>query len=162
MEKYSLQLIWSETEQGYVATIPEISQISLVATTAAEAVSGLQAAVADYLRSNEKNRATPPPPRRLEEYSGQFRLRLPRVLHASLVREAEAEGISLNSYLLYLLSHRHVQQQVLQQAAAVYSAEIRETIQCMHEMVASVTVSTSATPIFSLHNDSSITITEIQ
>lgn len=162
VEKYSLQLIWSANENAYVATVPEIPQVTQIAATAAEALAKLHDAIGDYLREKKAKREATPPPRRLEEYSGQFRLRLPRVLHASLVREAEAEGISLNSYLLYLLSHRYAQHEAIQQAAASYGEEIRETIQCMHEMVASVTVSTPAQPPFLLHNDSSITITEIQ
>lgn len=160
MDKYSLQLIWSNTENAYIATIPEIPQLTLTAATAAEAVSKLGSALSDYFQKRDGQGATPPP-RLLEVYSGQFRLRLPRVLHASLVREAEAEGISLNSYLIYLLSHRFAEQQTLQQAAA-YSAEVRETIQCMHEMVASVTVSAPAAQVFSLRNESGITVTEIQ
>lgn len=162
MDKYSLQLIWSATENAYVATVPEFPQLTLVAPSAAEAIARLQTAIAAYLQGQAERRESAPRPRHLEEYSGQFRLRLPRVLHASLVREAEAEGISLNSYLLYLLSHRYAQQQTLEQAAAAYGAEVRESIQCMHEMVSSITVSTPATPIFALDNDSSITITEIQ
>ncbi|MFW5735185.1 MAG: toxin-antitoxin system HicB family antitoxin [Oceanidesulfovibrio sp.] len=37
-------------------------------------------------------------------YSGQIRLRMPKTLHASLSRLAETEGVSLNTYLVHLLS----------------------------------------------------------
>ena len=40
----------------------------------------------------------------LEEYSGKLVLRIPRSLHKSLKESAEAEGVSLNQYMLYKLS----------------------------------------------------------
>ena len=47
------------------------------------------------------------------EFSGQFRLRLPRDLHGALSQEAERQGISLNSYIIYLLGTRHSQDEFL-------------------------------------------------
>lgn len=43
--------------------------------------------------------------RELEEYSGRLVLRLPRSLHKLLKQEAEIEGVSLNQYMIYKLSH---------------------------------------------------------
>lgn len=40
----------------------------------------------------------------LEEYSGRLVLRIPRSLHKSLKEAAQAEGVSLNQYMLYKLS----------------------------------------------------------
>lgn len=40
----------------------------------------------------------------INEYSGDFKLRLPKSLHKQLSNEAEIEGVSLNQYLLYILS----------------------------------------------------------
>jgi predicted HicB family RNase H-like nuclease len=36
-------------------------------------------------------------------------MRLPRRLHADLARKAKREGVSLNQYVLYLLSERNSQ-----------------------------------------------------
>lgn len=41
----------------------------------------------------------------LEEYSGRLVLRIPRSLHKSLKEAAAVEGVSLNQYMLYKLSH---------------------------------------------------------
>ncbi len=38
------------------------------------------------------------------EYSGKFNLRLPRSLHRSLAEAAERDGVSLNQYVVMLLS----------------------------------------------------------
>lgn len=40
----------------------------------------------------------------LEDYSGKLVLRIPRSLHKALKEAAEAEGVSLNQYMLYKLS----------------------------------------------------------
>jgi predicted HicB family RNase H-like nuclease len=163
MGNYSMQIIWSGEKNSYVATVPELPQLTVITATAAQAVSELNEAIAGHLKEKEKNRQPVTLPRHLEEYSGQFRLRLPRMLHATLVREAEAEGISLNTYILYLLSERHAQQQTLKQVETAYSSHLSETIQYMHELVSNITVSSSSySPSFSWQNDSSVTFTQVQ
>jgi predicted RNase H-like HicB family nuclease len=162
MENYSLQLIWSDEKQGYVATVPEIPHLKSISETAEQAVNGINSAISAYLLEKKADREPVPLPRRLEEHSGQFRLRLPRALHAALVTDAENEGISLNTYIIYLLSRRHIQEQAFKQAAAAYGEEIRETMQFVHELVSNVTVTSPDTPTFSWRNDSSATIMQIQ
>lgn len=39
------------------------------------------------------------------EYNGKISLRIPRSLHKELVEAAKVEGVSLNQYALYKLSH---------------------------------------------------------
>ena len=56
----------------------------------------LQAALEDGLPVRE--------PDNLENYSGQFKLRIPKSLHRSLAEHARQEGISMNQYCVYLLS----------------------------------------------------------
>lgn len=48
----------------------------------------------------------PRPLRTGDDCSGKFRLRIPKQLHAALVNEALEQGISLNSYVIHLLSYR--------------------------------------------------------
>ena len=45
--------------------------------------------------------------RSLNEYSGQFKLRIPKSLHKALAEHSKKEGISMNQYCLYLLSKYH-------------------------------------------------------
>ena len=47
-------------------------------------------------------------PDSLEDYSGQFKLRIPRSLHRSLAQHSQREGISMNQYCVYLLSRNDV------------------------------------------------------
>lgn len=41
----------------------------------------------------------------VEGYSGKLSLRVPRSLHKELAERAKLEGVSLNQYALYKLSH---------------------------------------------------------
>ena len=56
----------------------------------------LEAAVEDGVEIHE--------PDSLEDYSGQFTLRLPRSLHRALAEHSQREGISMNQYCVYLLA----------------------------------------------------------
>ena len=40
----------------------------------------------------------------IEDYSGQFKLRLPKSLHKRLAEKSGEEGVSMNQYCVYLLS----------------------------------------------------------
>lgn len=50
----------------------------------------------------------PPVGPQRREYSGKFNVRVPKSLHAALVNEAEAEGVSLNQLVVAKLA-RHLQ-----------------------------------------------------
>ena len=41
------------------------------------------------------------------EYNGRITMRLPKTLHRKASEEAEKEGMSLNTYLVYLISENH-------------------------------------------------------
>ena len=43
-------------------------------------------------------------PDSIEDYSGQFKLRIPKTLHRKLALHARKEGFSMNQYCVYLLS----------------------------------------------------------
>jgi len=45
-----------------------------------------------------------PEPKAVEDYPDNFKLRLPKTLYKQLASNANAEGVSMNQYCLYLLS----------------------------------------------------------
>ena len=53
----------------------------------------------------EKGRPMPQPMDIPDDFSGRVTLRLPKTLHRRLAQDAEEEGISLNAYLVYVLTH---------------------------------------------------------
>lgn len=45
-----------------------------------------------------------PEPKNSEDYSGQFKLRIPKALHKTLSEQSAQEGVSMNQYCVYLLT----------------------------------------------------------
>lgn len=112
MEKYSLVVQWSEEDEGYIATIPELTGLSAFGVTKEEALRELEVAKEAYLEVFIEDGCQLPEPDTLNSYSGQTRLRLPKSLHASLSRNAKKERVSLNTYIIHLLSERNIELQI--------------------------------------------------
>jgi len=107
MFKYSLQIKWSDEDNGYIATAPELPGLSAFGKTPEEAVSELKIAAEAYLEALKESGQAIPVPEKLAPYSGQIRLRMPKSLHAKLAAAAAVDDISLNTYIISLLSERH-------------------------------------------------------
>jgi predicted HicB family RNase H-like nuclease len=101
---YSMRILWSDEDQMFVATCPELGDLSALSATYAGAAKQLQAAIALAVESYELDGRAVPPPVRTDSFSGQFRLRIPKSLHAWLAAEADREGVSLNSCVAGILS----------------------------------------------------------
>lgn len=107
MFKYSVNLMWSDEDGCYVATIPEFPRLSAFGDTPEEAIKEAQYAAESFIEIyNEEGIEIPAPSKHLP-FSGQTRIRIPKSLHAALTQEAKNDGISLNSYILHCLSKRH-------------------------------------------------------
>ncbi len=89
---------------GWAAEIPELPHCIAQGSDMSQVLARIREAKDSWLDSAEASGAAPPPPRTWEQgYSGKFTLRVPRSMHRQLAEEAEAEGVSLNQYVLYLL-----------------------------------------------------------
>jgi len=119
MLKYSVNIIWSDEDNGFIATIPELPGVSAFGETQKEAVSEIQIAAQAYLASLRDSGKKLPPPEKLVPYSGQLRLRMPKGLHGRLAAWAKKEGISLNTYLLHLLSQNHSRRETIAELADI-------------------------------------------
>jgi predicted HicB family RNase H-like nuclease len=64
----------------------------------------LEDAKKQWLAAALENGYEIPEPDSLEDYSGQFKLRIPKTLHRELAEKSKQEGISMNQYCMYLLS----------------------------------------------------------
>jgi predicted RNase H-like HicB family nuclease len=104
MFQYSIILQWSEEDECYVAVVPELPGVNAFGDTPEEASAEVKVAATLYLDFLKDKRKEPPQPSLLVENSGQLRLRMPKSLHARLVLQAHMEGVSLNSYIVHLLS----------------------------------------------------------
>ncbi len=104
--RYSFTVAWSEEDKGYVASCPELEGITGWGETSIEAVSELSEALRLAVQTYEEEGWELPPENHYREYSGQFRLRLPKSLHRWLAHTAEQEGVSLNTFVVARLSRK--------------------------------------------------------
>lgn len=91
---------------GWKAEIPELPHCIAQGSDMSQVLVRIRDAKDSWLDSVEASGSgtAPPSPQTWEQdYSGKFTLRVPRSMHRQLAQEAEAEGVSLNQYVLYLL-----------------------------------------------------------
>lgn len=90
----------------WVAEFPDLPGCVGAGDTAEEAVSMAEDAQKAWIEVAREDGKSIPEPINLydSDYSGKFTLRLPKTLHRELALQAEDEGVSLNQYILYLIS----------------------------------------------------------
>ncbi len=102
--RYPMEVVECE-EGGYFAQYTDLPGCMAQGETAEEAVRELEAAKRPWMEAClESGVEIPPPHEPVPEYSGKFVVRLPKSLHRELATKAEHDGMSLNSYVLHLLS----------------------------------------------------------
>lgn len=92
---YRMEIVEDKDEGGFVVSFPELpgcitcgETIEAAAANALDAKKvWLEATIEDGIEIHE--------PDSLEDYSGQFKLRIPRSLHRSLAEHSKREGISI-------------------------------------------------------------------
>ena len=101
---YSFRVVWSKEDEAFIATCPEFEGLSAFGDTADQALAEAQVALSLMIEAYHAEGWELPAAASLSSYSGQFRLRVPRSLHARLADAAEADGVSLNTYAVSLLA----------------------------------------------------------
>ncbi len=119
MPHYSMVLQWSEEDKGYIATVPELPGLSAFGPSPDEACKQLLIAKKAFLEVMAEDGEEIPDADILRPFSGQTRLRLPKTLHASLSLEAKRNGVSLNTYIVMLLSGKSGVSQIMDSVNAL-------------------------------------------
>ena len=101
---YRMEIIPDTVEGGFAVRFPELSGCLTCGNTLEEAVRNAADCKKEWLIAAMEEGICIPEPVSEEEYSGQFKLRIPKSLHKSLAEHSKAEGISMNQYCLYLLA----------------------------------------------------------
>ena len=102
---YRIELYEDPDDDSWAAEVPDLPGCVAAASSPGDAITAVVDAIDAWIDTAlVLGRAIPPPARRTEEYSGRFVLRVPRGLHGRLAREAEHEGVSLNSYCATVLA----------------------------------------------------------
>jgi predicted HicB family RNase H-like nuclease len=122
MNKHAISIKWSDEDNSFVATISGIKSLSALGATRKEALSELRIAAEAYFEALKAAGKPLPLPEKVVPYSGQLRLRMPKSLHAALSYEAESENISLNTYIVSLISERHIERNLLNKIEGTFSS----------------------------------------
>lgn len=101
---YRMEIIEDKDEGGFVVSFPELPGCITCGDTIESAIANARDAKREWIVAAIENGNKIQEPDTLENYSGQFKLRLPKSLHRSLAEHSKREGISMNQYCLYLLS----------------------------------------------------------
>lgn len=101
---YRMELMADVEEGGYVVSLPDLKGCISSGATVEEAVANANDAKREWIAAALEDGYEIPEPAADDEYSGQFKLRIPKSLHRQLAENSRREGISMNQYCLYLLA----------------------------------------------------------
>ena len=101
---YKMEIVPDIEEGGFVVSFPDLPGCLTIGDTVEEAIKNAEDAKYAWLEAAMEDGTVINEPDDIENYSGQFKLRIPKSLHKSLSEHSKAEGISMNQYCLYLLT----------------------------------------------------------
>jgi antitoxin HicB len=115
VDKYPFTISPLSTEDGggYLIEYPDLPGCHSDGATPEQAVANGRDAVRSYLMSCRKHGDPIPKPGSPARSSGQFRVRMPKTLHARLVAQAEREGVSLNMLVVSAVAHNLGQREIV-------------------------------------------------
>jgi predicted RNase H-like HicB family nuclease len=101
-------VVRGDQAEGFLAEAPELQGCVTAGETPAEAMEMLRDAMAAWLETAIERGIEIPVPAADQDYSGRILMRVPKTLHRQLIEQAREQGVSLNQWLLTLLSTRSV------------------------------------------------------
>ncbi len=125
---------------GWLAEIPDLPGCMSDGETQGHALQNLAEAKETWIRTALKRGLTIPLPTKEEEselYSGRLTLRLPKTLHHRLAERSKSEGISLNQFILSIVSADY---------GALLGAEREKSLQLVREAAEELSYPTKADP----------------
>lgn len=102
--KITIRPLSADEGSGYLAEFPDLPGCMADGKTVEEALHQAEDALQSWLATAKESNDPIPKPNTAIRYSGQWRLRLPKSLHAALVIRAKEEGVSLNTLAATLLA----------------------------------------------------------
>ena len=101
---YHMEIVEDKDEGGFVVSYPDLPGCITSGETVEEALKNATDAKRVWIEAALEDGIEIQEPDNLGDYSGQFKLRIPRSLHRLLAEHSKREGISMNQYCVYLLS----------------------------------------------------------
>ena len=109
---YKLEIVPDSEESGFVASYPELPGCITCGSTITDAVNNAEDAKKAWLLSAIEEHIKIAEPESAQSYSGQFKLRIPKTLHKTLVEDSKKEGVSMNQYCVSLLAKNSEKERV--------------------------------------------------
>ena len=101
---YKMEVEPDMDEGGFVVSYPDLPGCITCGETVESAVENALDAKRAWIEAALEEGIEICEPDSLDTYPGQFKLRIPKSLHRSLVEHSRKEGVSMNQYCVYLLS----------------------------------------------------------
>lgn len=101
---YKIELYPDVEEGGFAVACPELPGCLSCGETIEECIESIQDAKLAWITASLEDGDEIPEPSNKDDYSGQFKIRMPKSLHKKLAEHSKEEGISMNQYCIYLLS----------------------------------------------------------
>jgi predicted HicB family RNase H-like nuclease len=95
-DHYTYRVTWSAEDGEHVGLCVEFPSLSWLAETPENALAGIRRLTRDVVRDMKAAGEPIPAPLAEKRYSGEFRVRIPPVVHRSLALQAAEQGVSLN------------------------------------------------------------------
>ena len=100
---YRIEVVEDKEEGGFALLCPELPGCITCAETITQGFEMIEDAKKCWFEACLEDDMPIPEPNCFKNYSGQFKLRIPKSLHKTLAERSRQEGISMNQYCLYLL-----------------------------------------------------------
>ena len=96
IQHYTYRVTWSPEDNEHVALCAEFPSLSWLAKTPGAALRGIQKLVAEVVADMLASSEAVPDALAEKNYSGEFRVRIPPMVHRQLALMAAEQGVSLN------------------------------------------------------------------
>lgn len=93
---YTYRITWSGEDNEYVGLCTEFPSLSWLAATPEAALAGIRKIVDEVIDDMKISGEEIPVALSDKQYSGEFRVRIPPLVHRNLAIQAAEEGVSLN------------------------------------------------------------------
>lgn len=99
VKHYTYRVSWSPEDQEYVGLCAEFPSLSWLAEDPSLALIGIMQVVSDVVDDMRQNGEPIPEAIADKQFSGQFRVRVPPMVHRNLAIAAAEQGVSMNRYV---------------------------------------------------------------
>ena len=111
---FTIRHLSEEDGSGYFIEFPDLPGCISDGDTIEEAISNGSEAVSCWLKAAKEMQRTIPEPGAFENQSGKWVQRVPKSIHFRLVEKAKAEGVSLNTLVIAIISESLGKHKLLQ------------------------------------------------